>query len=443
MKYLHQGYAIGSIGLAIFRNLIIFWPQFFYSPPDGKGTIYMPAAMVGIAMFIAKSLDIVTDPIVGDMSDRTDSPWGKRLPYIVIGLPVWLLATFLLFTPPIAGNSMLNFVYLIVVASIFFVSSTAVQIPYFSLLPEITNAEEQRVGLSVTMGRYYLIGVIVAAAGSPILVSHFGFKSMVSLLLIMAAIPLFLSMLAIHRSKPNYQPVQRRNLFANMWSLIRQKPCYTFLAGHLLFSFGYFTILVALPFLITEILGLDIKAMGVFIMLTMVISIMLAPVVRKLSLRFGKIFTIRIALLFFVLIFCAWFFIDKIAWLDQTMVTPSIGGMHLSGGEQIPLSAFIEMFVIFMVLGFPIAVHLLLPNAICAELVDLDQKEVGYRREAFVYGALNGLDKISIMLASLVAPLLLQFGNSTANPDGIYLIGPVAAVFALIGYFILRRCPMR
>lgn len=162
MKYLYQGYAIGSFGLAIFRNLIIFWPQFFYSPPDGKGTIYLPAAMVDIAMFIAKFVDIMTDPVVGDMSDRTNSPLGKRLPYIVIGLPIWLLATFFLFTPPTAGNSTMNFVYLVVIASLFFISSTAVQIPYFSLLPEITNREEQRVSLSVTMGRYYLIGPVAA-----------------------------------------------------------------------------------------------------------------------------------------------------------------------------------------------------------------------------------------------------------------------------------------
>ncbi len=63
-------------------------------------TVLVPAGLLALAMAIARALDAVTDPVMGWITDHTRSRWGRRKPWILVGLPFGLFFFWLMFSPP-------------------------------------------------------------------------------------------------------------------------------------------------------------------------------------------------------------------------------------------------------------------------------------------------------------------------------------------------------
>ncbi|MFK8035610.1 MAG: MFS transporter, partial [Hyphomicrobiales bacterium] len=74
--------------------LVMFVPT-FYAIDMGLGL-----AFVGAVFVFGRVLDVVTDPLIGYFSDQTSSRFGPRIPWIIIGTPIYCLSVLLLFSPP-------------------------------------------------------------------------------------------------------------------------------------------------------------------------------------------------------------------------------------------------------------------------------------------------------------------------------------------------------
>lgn len=74
--------------------LITFIPSFY---ADAHG---LPLALVGAILFFTRLTDIVTEPVIGILSDRTRSRFGRRKPWIMAGLPFLMLGIWMVFAPP-------------------------------------------------------------------------------------------------------------------------------------------------------------------------------------------------------------------------------------------------------------------------------------------------------------------------------------------------------
>jgi GPH family glycoside/pentoside/hexuronide:cation symporter len=74
--------------------LITFIPSFY---ADAHG---LSLALVGAILFFTRLTDIVTEPIIGILSDRTKGRFGRRKPWIVAGLPFLMLGIWMVFAPP-------------------------------------------------------------------------------------------------------------------------------------------------------------------------------------------------------------------------------------------------------------------------------------------------------------------------------------------------------
>jgi glycoside/pentoside/hexuronide:cation symporter, GPH family len=80
--------------------LITFIPS-FYSGEHG-----LPLQLVGAIIFAARLFDIVVEPTVGILSDRTRGPLGRRKSWILGGLPVLMLGTWMVFAPPVKVDAL-------------------------------------------------------------------------------------------------------------------------------------------------------------------------------------------------------------------------------------------------------------------------------------------------------------------------------------------------
>jgi GPH family glycoside/pentoside/hexuronide:cation symporter len=73
-------YGAGSVGAGIFSTIPGLLLLFYLTD-----TLAVPAGLAGLAVFVPKLWDIITDPIVGAWSDRTSSRWGRRRPFLLAG----------------------------------------------------------------------------------------------------------------------------------------------------------------------------------------------------------------------------------------------------------------------------------------------------------------------------------------------------------------------
>jgi GPH family glycoside/pentoside/hexuronide:cation symporter len=436
------GYASGNCGIAILRQIIVFLPLYFYSPPGGQGTEYLPARSVGLALFLARLVDVVSDPIIGYLSDRTRHSWGKRLPYIVWGAPVWLLATVLIFAPPVPHNSMANFLYLTVLGSIFFVSTAVVQIPYMAVLPEIAWQEDEAVRVAARMGRFFILGVLLFLGGVWFLADKLGFFGAAVIFSLISCVPFVLAIRELFAVEQRPVEHYRQHFWQSVIAIVRQRPFWTYLVGHSLFICGYYAMLVACPYFATEILRLPKTLTSVFLLAPMITAIAVAPLVERMSLRVGKKSVLLWAMLLYVVLASLWFFVGKGSWVQGAATLADAWGIRAPWAGQVNLVALLEAVALFLAVGIAVSVQMLVPPALVADLVVYDEQHGGQRRESMVYGLQAGIEKNAVMIATLVVSLALEGGKEAGNPAGIYLVGPMGALLTFVGCLVFLLYPL-
>ena len=110
----------------------------------------MHPALAGVAMFIPRFFDAITDPIVGNISDNTRSRWGRRRPYMAWGAVLSAVILPLLWMPPAAstaGNvwyANMPFIWLTLIGSLYTLVYTLFVVPYTALGYELTNDYDER-----------------------------------------------------------------------------------------------------------------------------------------------------------------------------------------------------------------------------------------------------------------------------------------------------------
>ena len=94
--------------LAVFAALAIplagaGLPLAVYLPPYYAQELGLGLGAVGLIFMLSRVWDAATDPLVGVLSDRTRSRFGRRKPWIAAGAPLFALATAAIFAPGLFG----------------------------------------------------------------------------------------------------------------------------------------------------------------------------------------------------------------------------------------------------------------------------------------------------------------------------------------------------
>lgn len=115
---------------------------FFYTSVVGLRADY-----AGYALGLAVLWDAVTDPVMGFVSDRTRSRWGKRRPWILLGSFALALAFAALFSPPNLDSQFSKFLYLIIAYMGVNTAMTLAAIPHAALGGELSFERDERTEL--------------------------------------------------------------------------------------------------------------------------------------------------------------------------------------------------------------------------------------------------------------------------------------------------------
>ena len=133
------GYALGdaAAGGITWKVMSIAFPLFF------TNIFGLTVADTATLMLVARLFDVITDPMMGALADRTQSKWGTYRPWLIFGaLPLGLVFALLLYTPdlgPVGKRIYAYSMYLLMMAVY-----TAVNVPYGSLLGVMTADDNEK-----------------------------------------------------------------------------------------------------------------------------------------------------------------------------------------------------------------------------------------------------------------------------------------------------------
>ena len=161
------GYGIGAIGEGIGYNVFFSFFIFFLTTVAG-----IPPAVAGVISSVAVLWDAVTDPIIGNWSDTTRSPKGRRRPFIMVGsvlFGVSIALVFFNFDIPVG----LKTFYFILANAIYWVALTSCVIPHISLGSELTDDFNERTKLRSCAVTLMGIGTLIATSATLVLVEFY------------------------------------------------------------------------------------------------------------------------------------------------------------------------------------------------------------------------------------------------------------------------------
>ncbi len=189
-------YGAGDLGPAITANVLVFFLLYFFTEVAG-----LPPGLAGSILMIGKIADAINDPIIGRFSDRADSPWGRRLPWMFFGaIPFGLLFILQWIVPQFSTDDTINdwslFAYYILIGILFNTAFTAVNLPYTAFTPELTQDYDERTSLNSFRFAFSLGGSILSLVLAGVITSTYSDQFQQHLILgitmaVLSTIPIF------------------------------------------------------------------------------------------------------------------------------------------------------------------------------------------------------------------------------------------------------------
>src|SRR5256885_2892089 len=192
----------------------------------------------GVAASLLKSIGtvmaIVWQPIVGGISDRALTPWGRRRPFIAAGT-----AGDLLFLTGIALAG--NYWWLVLFYFLLQFASNTAQAPYQGLLPDVVPVA-QRGEASGYYGVANLVGIASGTIGAGLLLFHFGRSAAIASIGVVLLTTMLATVLAVpDRAQPTESQYRNlRELLGTTFGVpLRHRAFLWLMASRLLIFMGF------------------------------------------------------------------------------------------------------------------------------------------------------------------------------------------------------------
>ncbi len=152
------GFSLGMIGDRIFRDapallLLIFMTDYLAIPP----------AVAGVAIFVPKLLIMFVDPIVGTISDRLDTRWGRRRPLMFVGALLASISIVLFFHVPRFETPVAQAMYMSAIVFLGFTGYSLYSVPYLVMASEIGGTDDLRRKIMSWRVVFMAIGLSISA----------------------------------------------------------------------------------------------------------------------------------------------------------------------------------------------------------------------------------------------------------------------------------------
>ncbi len=161
-------YGLGDTASNIIFQTVMMFLLLFYTDVMG-----LSPAVVGTMFLVVRIIDAITDPLMGNLADKTHTKWGQFRPYLLwLALPFAAISILTFTTPDLAGNS--KVIYAFVTYTLLMITYTAINIPYCGLGGVITADAKERVTVQSYRFVFAMLGGVIVASATMPMVQWFG-----------------------------------------------------------------------------------------------------------------------------------------------------------------------------------------------------------------------------------------------------------------------------
>lgn len=412
-----KAWIYGSLSFPI---AMLGYPLGAYIPRLYSTEMGISLTMIGLVITAAAIFDAITDPLMGHFSDRWNTRWGRRRPWIAVGIPLWLCAVYMLLNPTMG----VTVIYLAFFFIFMRASSTIFGLPYAAWGVELSSDYHTRTMVQSAREKFVLAGLIASAGMVAFSEEIFG-KADASFVLanislvVVVMVPL-VAVLVLTRvpEVPTFHapPVSFKAGISRMY---KNKLFFRLLTIELLIAGGEnFRNTLSLLFL-QDYIGMT--GIGRALVLYFGAGLLAIPFWDLLARRFGKHVSLATAMVL-------------------------VGAVSLGVLTQMnnPGPLF---YVLFGLKGFCFGAFAYLPRAMLADVVDLDTLKSGAARPASYFAILGFITKCAASFGGLSLPILAVVGYSAASgavngADELWWLGVLygvipTAVFVIAFYLCI------
>jgi len=360
--------------------------------------VQLNIVLITIGFIIWAIWNAFNDPMLGYLSDRTHTKFGRRMPYIMIAFIPLGIVLFLLFTPPLpigVENQFGNFLYFILIIIIFELFYSMFSLNATSLFPETFITEDERTKANNVRQVFLILGLIVAFILPGLFVEDYSDPSSKTLGeyqifgIILAVIIIIIGGIFIKftpREKAEFREDYKKapSFFNSIKLCLKSKSFRWFIPAEIANWFVYGILPTLVPLYAKAVLGMEdafmISILSAFLFLPCVIFIPFVwkPVVQKIGNRKGWLISMTVWIL--------------------TLLPLMFLGPNME----------ITAMIVFFFIGLGMSGSFYVIDLIMADFIDEDEINTGTRREAGYYGVNSFFLRLGIIVVFLsIGPVFI------------------------------------
>lgn len=386
-KWINSPYtfALGMFAMMVPSQAFSSFYSYFYVEKLGLGI-----GLATLARTIFLIWDAVNNPLFGYWSDRTNTRYGRRRPWVFGSIPLFMLAFVLVFSPPGGLSENGLFAWFLVTLILYEAVATVLWVNYGALLPELFRGDRIRAKASAIQQGYQVVALLIATALSPMIYAAINFSNMAIVYACVFGIFMYICMMNVQEKKEANvgEPLK---LIPAFRETIRNKKFWVFNISNSFAQTVNGLISSMIPFYAKYVLHIS---------------------EAQVAILMASVFVSVIPLVF------VWY------WIIRTM--DGVKAWRLSlivyGLSVIPLwfgYDLISGVAAGIAVGFGLAGFLVTPAIVGGRIIDEDADNTGLRREG-IYTAVSGFITRSSGLISALAFFVVGmiFGYQSGDNPG-------------------------
>lgn len=413
------GYGAGQIGGQILRDTPALILPIFMTTVLG-----LEAALAALVIIIAKFWVVLADPIAGVVSDRTETKWGRRRPFILAGGLISALCFVVLFFAPDTQRQLVLFLYMTVVYLILNTGFSMFSVPYLTMASEISDKPDERTTILSFRNAFLAVGLVIGGALAPKIIAYVtqelggtpreGYEWMALVLgstIALSTIWVFLGTARAPRSTASAVSVPLLEQLRVAWG---NKPFVILITANIVqyisagigYAGGFFFLAYAVG------LGFDVyNIVPIWIILISVAAIAAMPVLVWSAARFGKMIVYKVCLLMFSVTTPLYFFASTetlwIVWLVAVLIGIFNGG--------------------FILMSF----------SVLTDTINYDRITTGISREGALSSVYSAVDKVGNAVGAAVFLGFLSVIGFVESDDGSFPTQTDDVLRSILMFYIL------
>lgn len=405
-------------GMKVVNYSMMYWPISMALLPVG---VYVQPhyAELGISLyamsaiiFFARFSDVITDPLIGILSDKTKSPLGRRKPWIIVGTPLMMISIWMLFSP---GENPTLF-YFGFWSIMVYLAFTVVDLPYFAWGAELTTDYDDRTRVTTRREQFHFVGTVTAVtipliAATAIYITNTDFTTFNAFLdsfsndfravmasragnpavilewlaiFILVALPVTVAIAVIFVDEPDQKVIPRQKpTFKASLSVVRRNGPFIRLIVCYTFSVTGAAMTGALSYFFVKHVIQAGELYPIYLLVYYLASVLGLPIWMRLSARIGKHRAYIVSIVWFAI------------WASFIPFIPA---------------GWFSVFLIVMAFkGSAVGALLAMPASMAADAVDIDSARTGQQRAGLYFSVWGMTKKGGTALGGALALAAIQF----------------------------------